>query len=558
MINRAVLVIALAFCSSCALSAPNSTLVSAPGKTAAVVAGVPVSAQSILDLTLRRFAKDHDVSTAREGLLKAASADPKYALPCYYLGLLAESDENWADAIKWLEQFVSLENPNSQKCLQAKSDLDSVRKFQEMDATPEGKKRRQYDIRMQRGQACAGAGMLKLAISEAAKAAEIDSSRWESYALAASILSSQKGYAQAAEFLKKALDRAPDAKKGTLQAALDGCAKEQQYADLMKSGAGATATGDNAKAAEDLNKALALFPDRASAKLALATMWVLGGEYEKANEILISLRGSSDPAVAKQAKEIIDRLAIRRAGTIIVAKSGPGDYTTINDALKNAKPNTLILVKPGTYDESIYVSQPVAIVGNGPRDQICVVPPEEDYATAFKLRTKGPVELRNLSMRVINSQKPNTYGIDTSYTVAVVDGCDIQSSGNGIKTWGGNATVRNCSIRGENGVSIEGGSATIDNCDIGGAEYCLWVSPGHVSVSNSLLHGAKHDGLTAYRKANVTLELCDIRNNGTGVNASMNSTATVRNCTFTGNARQVYCDPDSTLTITPPLESGTK
>lgn len=519
-------------CSGTALCADNAP------QTDAVKAPVPVSAGSIVDTTLRRFAGDHDVKAAQDGLVAAVAAEPHMALPCYYLGLLAESEENWDDAAKWLEQFLSLEDPNSAKALQAKAELDCVKKFREMDATPEGKKARKYDVRMKRAQAFADAGMLKLAVSEASKASEIDADRWEAYALTASILASQKQYPEAVKFLKSAVDRAPETKKAELQKALNDCDLEDQYAVMMQSGAKSADSGDYAKASETLEKARALFPDREDAKLALASVYVLSGKYDTATELLLSLRASSNRDKAQRAREMTDRLALRRAGTIIVAQSGAGDYQTISAAVSNAKPNTLIYVRPGTYNEAVTINKPLAVVGDGPRDQIIIVANDDN---CIYMNFNGFAETRNLTLHA--SGQKNYSALYTKCGALLVDSCDISSetecSAICISDTG-SPLIRDCMIHGskQNGVYIyNGGRGILERCDIydnsnAGISVGKDAAP---TIRECKIHDNKYSGISSYTRSKGVTDQCEIYGNHLGFCIFEGADPTVRYCKIHDN-----------------------
>ena len=51
---------------------------------------------------------------------------------------------------------------------------------------------------------------------------------------------------------------------------------------------------------------------------------------------------------------------------ITVDISGAGDFTSIGDAVNNSAPGDIILVKPGTYNESITISRDLTLIGAGP------------------------------------------------------------------------------------------------------------------------------------------------------------------------------------------------
>ncbi len=58
------------------------------------------------------------------------------------------------------------------------------------------------------------------------------------------------------------------------------------------------------------------------------------------------------------------------AATIVVDKQGGGDYTRIQSAIDNASANDTILVKPGTYNESIIIDRSISLVGSGSKNTV--------------------------------------------------------------------------------------------------------------------------------------------------------------------------------------------
>ena len=54
----------------------------------------------------------------------------------------------------------------------------------------------------------------------------------------------------------------------------------------------------------------------------------------------------------------------------MVAQDGTGDVPSITDAVRMARDGDLVLVRPGTYRESVVVRRDIAIVGDGDRDAI--------------------------------------------------------------------------------------------------------------------------------------------------------------------------------------------
>lgn len=151
--------------------------------------------------------------------------------------------------------------------------------------------------------------------------------------------------------------------------------------------------------------------------------------------------------------------------TIVVDINGFGDYTSINEALRNAISTDIIIIKVGTYKEhNIDVDKKVEIVGEDAVNTII----DCSGNNGITLKTSY-VDLSNL--QIINSGE---YAIATSsYSYgSTISNCIISVPGNGIgidiKT--SNNKISNCNIYannlGKHGVKISGSNNIIDNCNI--------------------------------------------------------------------------------------------
>lgn len=81
--------------------------------------------------------------------------------------------------------------------------------------------------------------------------------------------------------------------------------------------------------------------------------------------------------------------------TIVVSQSG-GQYTTISEAIRNAPPDTLILVKPGYYYEGLVIDKRIKIKGDGPREQFIV---ESRHTSCIQMQTDDEALVQGLTLR---------------------------------------------------------------------------------------------------------------------------------------------------------------
>lgn len=85
---------------------------------------------------------------------------------------------------------------------------------------------------------------------------------------------------------------------------------------------------------------------------------------------------------------------------IIVAQDGSGDHTTIQRAIAAADRGETIRVRPGRYEEQLYIDKNISVVGDGPRDEIVVVPTgvlQEPDAN----QPNGAINVRGASAQIV-------------------------------------------------------------------------------------------------------------------------------------------------------------
>lgn len=170
--------------------------------------------------TLTAFVQDKNRKTARAGFLKAIVLDPSFAPPYFNLGVVCEADEDWAAAEKWFQAFAKLD-PKSSYAAKAMAEIAQIASIRSLTATPEGKKKFHYDEAIRRARLFLNAKLPKEAVAEASQAVQIDSTRWEAYAVAADALAQDGQGEQARHYLAMAVARAPESKQRELEKGLD-------------------------------------------------------------------------------------------------------------------------------------------------------------------------------------------------------------------------------------------------------------------------------------------------------------------------------------------------
>ena len=158
-------------------------------------------------------------------------------------------------------------------------------------------------------------------------------------------------------------------------------------------------------------------------------------------------------------------------GPIIVDQDGNGTTTTITEAVAMAEDGDTILVRPGTYTEAIVIDKDIALMGDGPVDEIVITAPEDgpEWDTQFPFLGEqsyaivlagSDATLSGLTLRGVASSlfadggAPSITGMlfDNAGVLAFSTG----SAGPGalIITGGSTATIRDSEFRDAGGVQV--------------------------------------------------------------------------------------------------------
>jgi len=151
---------------------------------------------------------------------------------------------------------------------------------------------------------------------------------------------------------------------------------------------------------------------------------------------------------------------------LVVDARGKGDFTTIGDAIRAARTDGVIVVKPGTYREAIVLDKSLTLIGDGPRDAIVV-------------ETKGADALKCTA----------SFGRVTNFT--------LRQTSRGQR-W-------SC-------VDITAGSIELDHCDLTSQAFCCLVVRGHAdpTVRRNRIHDGRYAGILVHEHGRGTFEDNDI------------------------------------------------
>jgi parallel beta-helix repeat protein len=282
---------------------------------------------------------------------------------------------------------------------------------------------------------------------------------------------------------------------------------------------------------------------------------------------------------------------------IIVDATGDGDYQSIGEAVGAARDGDEVVVRAGTYVESVLIDKDITVRGDGPADRVVVSAPvdgptfvtnpdagPEPYAflLADTAATLSGLTLQGESSSVIASGGSPTIEGNVFDAVGVLfDGQSFSFSGGAIvATDGSTATIRGNDVLSSGPIVAFGGSGPLveDNNLVDGGP--IWLedasdqaaivnntvegqvirgisvsSPGQISIERNRITGATDIGLRIGRNSGAAGYEPLVRGNtisGTGVAIRVNDggAPTIDDNTLTGNESAIVLGRDVTGSVT--------
>ena len=255
----------------------------------------------------------------------------------------------------------------------------------------------------------------------------------------------------------------------------------------------------------------------------------------------------------------------------LVAKEGDGEFTTISEAVRNARPGSEIYIRPGVYTEQIVLDKSVALIGDGPAGSVTIRGSDGEcvLVSGANVKLRG-LFLRNAvgagvriaggSVEIVNcdisaAQQPGIdlnegANLNVQHTVihnttqgirlggmsgAIVTDCEIfgcAREGVQVQADGGHVLVQKCRIHDNEagGVEVEKhGRATISECDISGSRShtCVSAVGGDITIQACKIHGGGLQGIVAM-SSHITMDHSEVYGNGwEGISAFENSVVTI-------------------------------
>ncbi|HEX8129976.1 MAG TPA: right-handed parallel beta-helix repeat-containing protein, partial [Pyrinomonadaceae bacterium] len=225
--------------------------------------------------------------------------------------------------------------------------------------------------------------------------------------------------------------------------------------------------------------------------------------------------------------------------SFVVALDGSGDFLTLTDAIRRAPPGSLLLVRPGIYNEGFVIDKTLEIAGDGAVEEIIV----RATTSSCLVMQADSATVRNLTLRgQARSGGPHDSGffaVDITHGRLLLEACDISSDSLAcvaIHNTNAAPLIRACHIHHgvDSGVfAFDGAQGLIESCDIAqNSNVGIAVTTGaSTGVRDCRIHHGADAGIVVWNRAANVIEGCDIfANRSTNVGISDGGTATLRRC----------------------------
>lgn len=216
-----------------------------------------------------------------------------------------------------------------------------------------------------------------------------------------------------------------------------------------------------------------------------------------------------------------------------------GDYHTISAAIEAAEAGSRIIVREGTYRESVKLSKPLEIIGEGDRERILVVTSDGAALScnASMARISG--------MRFRREAGGNSYGADITAGAVEIDDCIFESLSFAAVAIRGNGTaptLRRCVLRDgeESGLFVlDGARPTLEDCQFLNNSFAGAGVAGeqtYPTFRRCVAENGRQSGFHFYQGAGGMLEQCQaVANTYAGIQVRAGANPKIKDCILRGN-----------------------
>lgn len=245
--------------------------------------------------------------------------------------------------------------------------------------------------------------------------------------------------------------------------------------------------------------------------------------------------------------------------SFVVALDGSGDFLSLTDAVRRVPANSLLLVRPGIYNEGLLIDKSLEIVGDGALGEIIL---RATTSSCLVMQTDAAI-IRNLTLRgqsrAGGANDEGFFAVDIAHGRPLFEACDISSDSLAcvaIHNPTAAPLIRSCRIHHgvDSGVyAFDGAQGLIEACDISeNSNIGIAITSGASTVIlDCHVHHGADAGIVVWDKATSVIEGCDIYTNArTNVGISDAGDATLRRCRIhDGDNTGVFTHRDGRATL---------
>ena len=212
---------------------------------------------------------------------------------------------------------------------------------------------------------------------------------------------------------------------------------------------------------------------------------------------------------------------------------GRGHHTRIGDAIAAAEPGARILVREGTYRETLRLSKPLEIIGEGDRERILVVTTSGDTLQCDSFA-------RVAGLRFRREAGGKDFGVWITGGAPEFEDCIIESlSLSVVAVMGETArpSFRRCVLRNgdQSGLSVfEGAQVSAEDCEFVGNALAGAAVSGHsthATFRRCVSRDGKASGFFFFDSGTAVLESCEaVGNSLSGISIRQSADVLLREC----------------------------
>lgn len=231
---------------------------------------------------------------------------------------------------------------------------------------------------------------------------------------------------------------------------------------------------------------------------------------------------------------------------VVEPRGGHNTVPTLRRALAKAGPGTTIYIKPGLYEETLTITQPVNLVGAGPVDEVIL---QSFNATTITFAASGG-RVSGITVRQQGGTFPYQ-AIDVSAGMPEIEGCVVVGGTRSAVRVRGTSTptIKNNEISGTSSIGIEVGdfaSPTLSGNRIRSlAETGIWVGGrAHPRIEDNLIANCVVRGMWVGDESRVVMRSNVVQECGEGVAVADTAYATIIGNTVTASRRSALTFTD--------------